>query len=192
MTTEYIDIIIPFQGFYGTVHELELDSQLETYLEENDIDTDQCEIDWKSIREEYAKNYVEQLSHVIGGSFSDLQYSSISSPREYNFENDKILGKISKKELNRLHNSLIPHKDYQRYIHEELKPSSGFIPCYDNDVLTWGALDSWDLAQRSSLLQYFFNIFLDYEGIAELDILEDYFCNGGRSLVEEHAQITNI
>lgn len=183
-------IELPFQGFYGTLHETELDAQLELFLEENNLNYDQVSVNWVEVFEQYAKGYVQSVSQEFSGIFEHMEFKSLYSPREYNFENDRIYVSVEFDILVNVYKVLKNNTDFYSYVYDKLKPRDGFIPYYSNDFNNWGDIETWEQPQLSMLVAFIFEIALYESNTDEHSILESYLCNGGSSLVADHTTIT--
>jgi len=144
---------VPFQGFYQSVHDVNLDNCIESELEHLELNYDDCEI--KIDRAAYCVQYVETVKGEYNLKF--LEFESLSSPKEYNFETDRIFAYA---DLNELVGLLMVNKDgFKKWLIERMAPCSGFIPHYSNDLLDWGNMYiNWDFNQWGLLLEYFHNV----------------------------------
>lgn len=189
--SQMIKIEMPFQGFYGTIHEYELDSQLESFLEDKGLSYEDIAVDWVRVKLEYSQKYVDAFSDFLGDKFSSLTFSSLESPSEYNFHNDSIFCTIDSEVVRGFYEKLKNKQAFIQYIKEVLKPRSGFIPFYSNNINKWPPFNKLELPQRSLIISFIFEKALETAGETELSIMEDYFCNGGRCLVEDNTTLIN-
>ena len=92
------EIYIHFGGFYGSIHETQLENQFEAY--EDNIDTGANERDYTPTQINYSKEYLKKMERFLfnEGLETNFKFVRIESPREYNFENDKIVVNILKKQ----------------------------------------------------------------------------------------------
>lgn len=161
-----IKVQIPFQGFYTTIHEDQFDRFIEFevlhMVDEGQFDDPLVvvdavvdAIDWQKARQKYAEAYVTGLFTIIEeefGFYPEYKNVTVRSPREYNFENDKIEVEMEVKDWLRLHD-LVDTDQLARSVEEELKPRSGFIPLYSNDILDWKQPSEWEFPQTGLLLE---------------------------------------
>jgi hypothetical protein len=99
--------IIPFAGFYNSCHSEALDHAAEQLIQDDNGDVRdglaaKFHMEWSytsAMLETYCKLYVEAWSHHSGVKCT---FASIDSPREYNFETDRIFVDIDETEVQRL------------------------------------------------------------------------------------------
>lgn len=164
-------IQIPFSGFYYSIHDSLMDSELE-YYPEGIQDSLFDAVNWQKVRLAYAREYCEQFAHKFD---LDLTFESMTSPREYNFTTDRIFAEISADAVQGLFNHT--DKDTLARICEANHTSrDGFISFYDPDYLTWGDVLTWDYNQLHSLLEAY--IETQNAGDYEASIAENMMCNG--------------
>lgn len=156
---------IPFQGFYESVHDANFDSCIESELEHLDLNYDDCEINIE--RSAYAVQYVEAIRNEY--NFNFLEFESLSSPREYNFETDRIFAYA---DLNELIELLMVNKDgFKTWLLKRMASRDGFIPHYSNVLLDWGNVyANWDFNQWGLLLEYYHS---EIEEVEETYLVEN-------------------
>jgi len=149
---------IPFAGFYNSVHDDALDRTLDQMFSDRETG---CTVNaglvyrasmacnWQAVYVAYARDYCERfgLAHGITG----LVFDELSSPREYNFETDRIFAEIPDAEVSRLLQETAP-ADLARVATERFTSYDGFISSYSPDVAEWGPVDEWDHNQVGTLL----------------------------------------
>lgn len=160
-------IKIPFQGFYESWYSQEIDSEEEQFAEyeadtrqeENGIPEDQrlTARDYRDILfdvTDYGLSY-RKIAHSYVDAFSlylkdelgidlELKFESMSSPKYYNFETDRIFAymPVNKiKYLRDLSDGLVLRK----VIEERHLSRSGFISFYSADLAEWLELDDDEL-----------------------------------------------
>lgn len=195
-----LKIQIPFSGFYNSSHEGIFDSELEYELDnlaqEYGADNDVCiayseafndAIQWRKVFTDYAREYVEAFNDVVEcetGLKLALEFDELTSPREYNFETDKIFAFISPESVNDLF-EIVTKENLQKIISERHTSRSGFISFYSNDLKEWPEnVLEWDEIQLESLLRaYLFQIIGDDWGryFEAWELMEDMRCTGGAS-----------
>lgn len=146
---------IPFAGFYESVH----DDQINQAFEDEDPSS--------SVFEAYAQEYATAFldDHEIEGGFE-----SLISPREYNFETDRIFVKLTPQGLRDLVRQILP-SDFDKLCRERFTSRSGFISFYSPNYNHWGPPSSWDHNQIGTLMECL-------PETDELDLMEPYICNG--------------
>lgn len=181
MTT--LKTIIPFSGFYESIHSSELDDRLE---QEFSSDYDNVfssllekaydNIDWGAVHNEYAKEYTEAFADEFD---IKVKFETLISPKYYNFETDRIFAYIELSEVKRLF-ELVPKEVLERRIKANFTSRSGFISHYFNELSLWDTdLANWDHNQIGTLIEaYISTIEPEFDQNQEYSLMEDSVCNG--------------
>ena len=178
--TNIFEATVPFAGFYGVhdeslsdffAHEflndaLNVDGCVERLLDEIDGG-----VDWKQVYNDYAKSYVKALSEELD---LPLVFDKLCSPREYNFSTDRILCSLSQAGLTQLSSRIDPVK-FAIKVKDDFTSRSGFSSYYSSDAGSWGAIETWDHNQIGCAIA---SLLDDWTFKNELDLMEDYRCNG--------------
>ena len=176
---------VPFSGFYESLHDSQIDDCLEQMFTNDQGDAaypglqerliHDCR--FKQVHTEYAKDYVEAFAREF--KLVTLKWESMKSPREYNFETDRLFATISRDEVRRLKREVDP-VELQRVATANLTSYSGFHSWYSPDVSTWGPLDQWDHNLVGLLLQAHANEQRGsgFDSWAEYALMEDVNSNG--------------
>lgn len=163
-----VETRIPFHGFYYSVFDAELDRAEELNA------SDAAERDDSLSEEEYAEIFYRVTSYGKAfnkvaeeyvGYFNDwfkehigidleLSFVEMTSPREYNFETDKIFCRASEAALRALFDKL-DKGTLDSTIHKHLASRSGFISFYGDFVREWRdrPLEGWDCNELYMLLE---------------------------------------
>lgn len=151
-----MDARIPFGGFYESMWSRGIDEEEEQYAaylaEKHEIP--QGEIAEMLFRNsmyflayrKIASSYVEHFESFIKETWGTdvmLQYREMTSPREYNFETDKIFINVMYRDALVLARK-IGRNALRRAAKEMFTSRDGFISFYSNDISTWGPLRTWD------------------------------------------------
>jgi hypothetical protein len=180
---------IPFSGFYCSVHDSEMDSALERmfdlegtgYANPDLVDAARDAIDWPCVQEAYAAEFVESL----GVEYDlNLTFESLSSPKYYNFETDRIFAHIDRASLAKIARA-VPRDTLRKAIKARFTSRDGFISHYSPRLSDWPArLSDWDHNQIGTLL----GLYLDQEAAGygsdgfdsyrQCEIMESAFGNG--------------
>lgn len=90
------EIYIHFGGFYNSIHDTQIENQFEAY--EDNIDTGANERDYTPTKINYSKEYLKKMEQFLfnEGIETKFKFVRIESPRQYNFETDKIVVNILK------------------------------------------------------------------------------------------------
>lgn len=206
--TDLVEIQIPFDGFYNTIHDSAIDDALENCFNWNHEKQEEVEItdatrdaifmadvDWNAIRLEYCERYVDAFGDRFGLT---LTLEEVTSPREYNFATDRIFAKIPREQINKIRKEVEEHKDWPQYIKDNFTDCSGFWSFYDNDCKheDWTREDL-DECQYGVIIKFWLdNIFPDMgiEGwhMEQYYLTEDFeMCNwesieAARLVIEEY------
>ena len=149
---------IPFLGFYETVHDNAIDRAIESLFEDDNGDCNNdlinhfynsvC-IDYEKVRIEYAKDYAQAFAIATG---LQLTFDELNSPKEYNFQTDRIFVDITLESVNKLFATVDKDVLSQR-IKEEYTSRSGFISYYSPDLNDWPVdITKWDHNQLGTLI----------------------------------------
>ena len=161
-------ILVPFTGFYETIHEQGFIDALEE-LEDSSNLTDH---DFQDYKDAYAKKYLvivqEKLSDA--GIHISLEFKKVVSPEQYNYETDVILALISTEDIRLLYKKHDPQQ-LDSYITDTFTSRPGFHSYYSNNVKEWHekGFGEWDCVELGSLLQTLIDeTYLYYEDAEEL------------------------
>ena len=161
-----IKVQVPFQGFYGTIHEDQFDRFIE-FEAQNMLDEGRFEepldagdavidaVDWNKARQRYAEAYVIGLFTIVEeefGFYPEYKNVTVRSPREYNSSNDVIEVEMEMEDWLWLH-TLVDMDQLAASVEEELAPRSGFIPFYSNDINDWKHPTEWEFPQTGLLMK---------------------------------------
>ena len=126
------EIYIHFGGFYNSIHDAQIENQFEAY--EDNIDTGANERDWTPTQINYSKAYLIKIERFLFNEKIEakFKYVRIESPREYNFETDKIVVNILKKQqksiINFVNNNFAV--ELIELVRTQTTPTSGYRPFY--------------------------------------------------------------
>ncbi|CAD5377318.1 conserved hypothetical protein [Pseudomonas sp. OF001] len=175
---------VPFAGFYGSLHESELDSALEQMFTDRDTgchlnaglyDRAYWSIDWQMVHTKYAAAYVDAFAHKFG---IKMTFESLSSPREYNFTTDRIFAEISLDEVKRLR-AETSEWTLRNKVREQFTSCDGFISSYPNDLDEWDSIETWDHNEVGTLLlAYVEDADPDFDQYAEIYLMGHVRDNG--------------
>lgn len=159
-------INIPFAGFYNSKYSGELDHVQERFVEYEveknpglnpDIPNEAL---WKSADYGKAFDYIARYYALAFNEYLereyeldlDLKFESMQSPREYNFETDRIFCEISEENVRKLR-SAVSDPALHKAIKERFTSRSGFISRYPNNLSRWNPdPTTWDHNELGTLL----------------------------------------
>lgn len=182
-----IEIQIPFAGFYYSLHDDQLTREIEDladhYAEStgHDIPEKLMEMFWDAAnfgnaRLEYSKAYAEAFcdEYLPGATFA-----AMTSPREYNFETDRIFVQITRDHIAKLWRGA-DRDTLTRIARDRHTSQDGFISYYSPDWRSWGYPSSWDHNQLMTLLLAYLETERGekWDQWAEYSLCEDLSGNG--------------
>jgi hypothetical protein len=157
--------LIPFSGFYGSIHNSYMDDVLE--MREAEVS------DWRNVFEEYAKEYVKKLAEWMDVS---LEYEELISPKEYNFMNDRIFAEISRSDFAKIL-CAVRGTTLNNKVRQMFTSRSGFISHYPNRISEWGRISTWDHNQIGAVLAAYVDKYRESDDI-EANIAESIYEDG--------------
>jgi hypothetical protein len=162
-----IESTIPFPGFYESILSDELDNVEEQEVErmiEDEWDGFEAgqihevlmdHADYRGMHNDLAKAYVSRFEDWLNEELDldiHLDFSTMSSPREYNFTTDRVFVNISRSDLAKLY-----RKVGRQVVRDEAKKHftsrSGFISFYSPDISDWGPIREWDYNQIGMIFE---------------------------------------
>lgn len=159
-------INIPFAGFYNSKYSGKLDHVQELFVEyeveknpglDPDIPNNalwHC-ADYGKAYDHIARAYVDQFNQHLIDEYElnlDLKFESMTSPREYNFQTNRIFCEISEENVRKLR-SAVSDPALRQAVKERFTSRSGFISSYDNDLDDWNPDPlTWDHNELGTLL----------------------------------------
>lgn len=157
-----IEVEIPFWGFYNSIHDDNIDRAIRQHYEDDQGIVEQkyedaiyeSNVDWDKIRAEYCKRFVEQVAHT---SELDFEFLELTSPKEYNFESDRLFAKVPKDQIDRVRKEVEQYPNWATVIKETFSDRSGFWSNYSPDINhgDWTREDLDEVQWRIVIEQYF-------------------------------------
>lgn len=122
-----VQLEIDFGGFYGSLHEDKVDSEVNHHIEDYDMEWD--ELNYRGAYIQYSKDYVDFLNYELE---TNMKFAELCSPREYNFSTDKIIVDASKMDCVKiLHYTLEYYRDdLVEALEDATTGHDGYIPFY--------------------------------------------------------------
>lgn len=177
-----ITLNIPFQGFYDSVHNTIIDcaeSRLFEDMQGNNNDGLQTRFcmncKYTQVFTEYAKAYTSEFKDKF--NIPSLKFISLESPRSYNYSTDKIECRISRADIRRIYKEADKAKS-ANFVTKHCTSRSGYSSFYSPDLKSWGYVDSWEYAQLSLLVQFYFENHDNFDDYWEYNTMQDYESNG--------------
>ena len=138
--SEPIKTTINFGGFYNSIHDDNIEWACESYFTDDngicDWDNILDNVDFKKLHDVYIDLYCDLFSDWLKENYGiaiKFKNISLSSPREYNFETDKILCDITHDENESLIKALQSDNKFLDWLKERTQSKSGFISFYSYD-----------------------------------------------------------
>jgi hypothetical protein len=182
-----IEIVLPFSGFYESLHDALIDDAIDSLFQNDRGDTNEglkyrvhASCDFRAVWRAYAKEYAEQFAHAHG--LPSLTFKALESPREYNFTTDRIFCDISPVDVARLFAETTT-ETLTEFARARFTSCSGFVSFYSPDVSDWGDVTTWDHNQVGCLLAAWLRD-RDGEGYARHDEIELMESPRGNGLLE--------
>lgn len=187
---ETIKMYIPFSGFYESAWTGAIDNEIENHLQEYDQEVDHYDdaTNYKALKRALAQEYMSQLmeeafSEMDCYPFLTMAFVGVRSPREYNFDTDRLEVEMPKSQIPQLL-AMVDWKTLKEMIARELAPRSGFNPFISNEIEDWFTInpEDWRPSQWELVLRALFETHgFDWEE-AEERISESY---QARELISE-------
>lgn len=139
---------LPFAGFYYSQHDAVLDQHEERLVSDSDGDVIPAlaerlfmGTDYGAVRQKYAAEWVSYLREAAG--LSSLTFEELTSPREYNFQTDRVFATVSRADFARMLRAVRGER-LNALVKQRFTSRSGFISSYPNHVADWPRIDEWD------------------------------------------------
>jgi len=201
----YKEVKIPFAGFYESIHDANLDNELEDIIDDlKEKGGDESVlanlwryVDWQLTFKNYIAKflplYLRSLESETGLEFHPKKETlEMQSPREYNFITDTLYVKIPLSELKALLEKTLADKErketFEKRIEDYFTSRDGFISYYSNNREAWGKCEAWDYNQWNALLASYKEDDGEYFGMPDHVEAEIIFNEEGNEI---YNQITN-
>ena len=169
-----LESTIPFCGFYESFISDDIDYQIGQQIEWDsdiyDLNEDEQQILWDSylsvnrkyfynqIAQDYTNFYIEILNRRLKGFELKASYKCFTSPKEYNFETDRIFIEIEENHAIDFIKYII--KNYKKELENKIKKRftsrSGFISSYKNSLDLWiDDYSEWEHNQIGTCFELF-------------------------------------
>ena len=182
-----LESTIPFDGFYNSYISSDIEHQIGQQIEWDtdiyDLNEDEQQILWDNylsvnrsyfynqIAEDYTNFYIEILNRRLKGFTLKAKFNLLTSPREYNFETDRIFIEIEENHAIDFIKYII--KNYKKELEEKIKERftsrDGFWSHYKNGLDLWTKdYSKWDHNQIGTCFELFdFDELHFYESLTE-------------------------
>ena len=169
-----LESTIPFDGFYESFISADIDYQIGQQIEWDtdiyDLNENEQQILWDNylsvnrsylynqIAEDYTNFYIEILNRRLKGFTLKAEYNLLTSPREYNFETDRIFIDIEKNHAIDFIKYIIKNykKELEKKIKDRFTSRSGFNSFYKNSLDLWTKdFKEWDCNMIGTCFELF-------------------------------------
>ena len=169
-----LESTIPFDGFYESFISDDIDHQIGQQIEWDsdiyDLNEDEQQVledsylsvnrsyFYNQIAEDYTNFYIEILNRRLKGFTLKAKFNLLTSPREYNFETDRIFIDIEKNHAIDFIKYIIKNykKELENKIKERFTSRSGFHSFYKNSLDLWPQdYSKWDHNQIGTCFELF-------------------------------------
>ena len=175
-----LESTIPFDGFYNSFISADIEHQIGQQIEWNtdvyDLNVNEEKILWESylsvnrsyfynqIAKDYTNFYIDDLNaklnyaYPIHGFTLNAKFSFLTSPREYNFETDRIFIDIERDHAIDFIKYIIKHykKELEEKIKQRFTSRSGYWSYYKNTLDSWTQdYSEWDCNMIGTCFELF-------------------------------------
>ena len=182
-----LESTIPFDGFYESFISADIEYQMGQQIEWDcdiyDLNESEEEILYNNylsvntsyfynqIAEDYTNFYIDALNERLKGFTLNAKFNLLTSPREYNFETDRIFIDIERDHAIDFIKYIIKNykKELENKIKERFTSRSGFWSHYKNGLDLWTQdYSKWDHNQIGTCFELFdFDELHFYESLSE-------------------------
>jgi len=175
-----LESTIPFCGFYNSFISADIEHQIGQQIEWDcdlyDLNESEEEILYNNyltvntsyfynqIAEDYTNFYIDNLNARLNYAYPDhgftlnAKFSLLTSPREYNFETDRILIEIEENHAVDFIKYIVTNykKELENKIEDRFRSRSGFISFYKNSIDLWTKdFKEWDCNMIGTCFELF-------------------------------------
>ena len=169
-----LESTIPFDGFYESFISGDIDHQIGQQIESDcdiyDLNESEEEILYNNylsvntsyfydqIAEDYTNFYIDALNERLEGFTLKATYKCFESPREYNFETDRIFIEIEENHAVDFIKHIVQNykKELEKKIEDRFRSRSGFISFYKNSIDLWAKdFKEWDCNMIGTCFELF-------------------------------------
>ena len=182
-----LESTIPFDGFYNSYISSDIEHQIGQQIEWDtdiyDLNEDEQQIlydnylsvnrssFYNEIAEHYTDLYIDALNERLKGFTLNAKFNLLTSPREYNFETDRIFINIERDQAIDFIKYIIKNykKELENKIKERFTSRSGFWSHYKNGLDLWTQdYSEWDCNMIGTCFELFdFDELHFYESLSE-------------------------
>lgn len=158
-------ILHDFDGFYQSCHDQMIDEAVERIFldEEGEQIGGASHIESFSLTKQMITKYCAAYVELVKEHMKDehdlylpsMRLEEVISPREYNFDTDRIVVSIAQTDFDKLAAVELDSPAMQDLAREMFTPRSGFVPFYSADIADWKdkPIEEWDVNELGVLLK---------------------------------------
>ena len=169
-----LESTIPFDGFYESFISADIDHQIGQQIEWDidiyDLNEDEQQVledsylsfnrssFYNEIAQDYTNFYIDALNERLKGFTLKATYKYFYSPREYNFETDRIFIEIEENHCIEFIEHIVKNykKELEKRIEDRFRSRSGFISFYKNSIdLLAKDFKEWDCNMIGTCFELF-------------------------------------
>ena len=169
-----LESTIPFDGFYESFISDDIDYQIGQQIEWDcdiyDLNEDEQQVledsylsvnrsyFYNQIAEDYTNFYIDALNEKLEGFELKAKFNLLTSPREYNFETDRIFIEIEENHAVDFIKHIVKNykKELEKKIEDRFESRSGFISFYKNSIDLWTKdFKEWDCNMIGTCFELF-------------------------------------
>ena len=160
-----------FNGFYNTY----FGCACEEHCIEDGKGYDDYNFDYEDYYNRVARSCVREIEKKLSEFEVKLEFSTIVSPKYYNFENDRIevIYTISQKGYDRILTYIEENlESFDEFIKAKFTSRSGFVSFYSNDPQNWITTLKYEFkdTQDFNFMGTIFDFILENEGFTDYDL----------------------
>jgi hypothetical protein len=166
--------LVPFAGFCDSWHNELIDDAEESLFQDDsgNIPSQRLyqefvsNLNYGSVFESYAETYVACLGEAVG---IPLAFEEMVSPREYNFQTDRLFATLTRSDLARILRA-VRGKRLNQKAAEWFTSCSGFISRYPNYIPDWPPIRDWDHNHVGCVLACYVNLLREQGDLPQEDV----------------------
>ena len=169
-----LESTIPFDGFYNSFIDADIEHQIGQQIEWDsdiyDLNEDEQQVledsylsinrsyFYNQIAEDYTNFYIDALNERLEGFTLNATYKCLESPREYNFQTDRIFIEIEENHAVDFIKHIVQNnkKELEKKIQDRFTNRDGFISFYKNNIDLWTKdFKEWDCNMIGTCFELF-------------------------------------
>ena len=161
---------IPFQGFYNSLYSYSIEGEIENSVEWYTEDYDLTEAQRETLANGYLENNTSEFYYNVSKDYAEAfiyeierdtgltlnaRFESIESPKEYNFQTDRLFIELPEASAVSFINYILENhrEELEKLIEQRFTSRSGFVSHYENTLEAWGDPSEWDLNQLGTCFE---------------------------------------